>query len=53
MFLSGGLDSSIIAQCLKRKLGSLNTFTTVVDPNIINKEDYIRMLKWQKNLLMK
>ena len=40
MFLSGGLDSSIIAQCLKRKLGSLNTFTTVVDPNIINKEDY-------------
>ncbi len=40
MFLSGGLDSSIIAQCLKRKLGSLNTFTTVVEPNIINKEDY-------------
>ena len=40
MFLSGGLDSSIIAQCLKKKLGSLNTFTTVVEPNIINKEDY-------------
>ena len=40
MFLSGGLDSSIIAQCLKKKLGSLNTFTTVVEPNIKINEDY-------------
>ncbi len=40
MFLSGGLDSSIIALGLKNKLGSLNSFTTVVDPNISDKEDY-------------
>ncbi len=40
MFLSGGLDSSIIALGLKNKLGSLNSFSTIVEPNIIDEEDY-------------
>ena len=40
VFLSGGLDSCIISQCLKKKLDSLSSFTTIVEPNIINKEDY-------------
>jgi len=40
IFLSGGLDSSVIAYELKKKLGSLNSFTSIVHPNIINFEDY-------------
>ncbi len=40
IFLSGGLDSSIIARGLKYKLGSLNSFTTLLQPNVIDKEDY-------------
>lgn len=40
IFLSGGLDSSIIAYDLKNKLGSLNSFTNTVQPNIIRTEDY-------------
>ena len=40
IFLSGGLDSSVIAYGLKNKLGSLNSFSTIVEPNIIDKEDY-------------
>ncbi len=40
MFLSGGLDSSVIAYGLKNKLGSLNSYSTIVEPNIVGKEDY-------------
>jgi len=40
MFLSGGLDSSIIAYNLKNEIGSLNSFTTFMEPNIIDKEDF-------------
>ncbi len=40
IFLSGGLDSSLIALGLKNKLGSLNSFTTIMEPNILGKEDY-------------
>ena len=40
MFLSGGLDSSLIANGLKNKLGSLSSFTTIMEPNVIDKEDY-------------
>ena len=53
MFLSGGLDSSLIAQGLKNKLGSLNSFTTIMEPNIREQEDYNSDAKLQKNLLMK
>ena len=38
--MSGGLDSSVIAYGLKNKLGNLNSFTTIVEPNIIDKEDF-------------
>jgi len=40
MFLSGGLDSSVIAYGLKNKLGYLKSFSTIVEPNIISNEDY-------------
>ena len=40
MFLSGGMDSSVVAYGLKEKLGSLNSFTTIMEPNIYDKEDY-------------
>ena len=40
MFLSGGLDSSLIAYGLKNKLGSLSSYTTLMEPNVIGKEDY-------------
>ncbi len=40
MFLSGGLDSSVIAYGLKNKLGSLKSFSTTVEPNVIDKEDF-------------
>ena len=40
MFLSGGLDSSIIAYNLKNEIGSLKSFTTFMEPNIIDKEDF-------------
>ena len=40
MFLSGGLDSSLVAYGLKNKLGSLSSFTTLMKPNVIDKEDY-------------
>ena len=40
IFLSGGLDSSIVAHGLINKLGSLNSFTTIMEPNVIDGEDY-------------
>lgn len=41
MFLSGGIDSSLIAKTLKNKLGNLDTFTNYIYPNeIINNEDH-------------
>tara|TARA_B100000575_G_C23140644_1_gene663654 strand:- start:4558 stop:5967 length:1410 start_codon:yes stop_codon:yes gene_type:complete len=40
IFLSGGLDSSIIAHGLKDKLGLLKSFTTKMYPNIYDKENY-------------
>ena len=41
MFLSGGLDSSVIALGLKNKLGQLNSFTNIMEPNVIDrKEDH-------------
>ena len=40
MFLSGGIDSSLIAKTLKNKLGNIDTFTNYIFPNeIINNED--------------
>ena len=40
MFLSGGLDSSVIAYGLKNKLGSLNSFTTTIESSLRYEEDY-------------
>lgn len=40
MFLSGGLDSSVIAYNLKLKLKTLNSFTTIMEPNIEDGENY-------------
>ena len=40
MFLSGGMDSSVVAYGLKERLGSLNSFTTIMEPNMYDKEDY-------------
>ena len=53
MFLSGGLDSSLIAIGLKNKLGSLNSFTTVMEPNVIEKEDYNSDAKVAKKFVKK
>jgi len=35
MFLSGGIDSSLIAYELKNKLKSLHTFTNKMEPNVV------------------
>ncbi len=41
VFLSGGIDSSLIAYELSKHIDNLNTFTNKVDPNvIINGEDH-------------
>ncbi len=40
IFLSGGLDSSLIANVLKNKIGSLNSFTTIMDTDTKNIVDY-------------
>ena len=41
VFLSGGIDSSLIAYELSRHIDNLNTFTNKVEPNvIINGEDH-------------
>ena len=40
MFLSGGLDSSLIASGLKNKLGSINSFTTIIETDSNQEEDY-------------
>ena len=40
VFLSGGLDSSIIAYEMMQLHGAVNTFTNRMNPNIITDEDY-------------
>ncbi len=35
VFLSGGIDSSIISYGLKKKIGNLNSFTNYMEPNVI------------------
>lgn len=41
IFLSGGLDSTLVALELKNKLGEIDAFTNKVEPNIIaNNEDH-------------
>lgn len=40
MFLSGGLDSTLVAHELNSVLGSLDTFTNRMNPNIITDEDH-------------
>lgn len=40
VFLSGGLDSSLVAYELHQLLGSLNTFTNRIDPNQRSPEDH-------------
>ncbi len=40
VFLSGGLDSSVVAYELKQIKGEANTFTNRMDPNVIFHEDY-------------
>ena len=39
VFLSGGLDSSIVALELKNVLGEANTFTNIMEPNYIHPKD--------------
>ena len=50
MFLSGGLDSSLIASGLKNKLGSLNSFTTIIETDSNQEEDYNSDGRVAKNL---
>lgn len=40
MFLSGGLDSTLVAHELKKVLGSLDTFTNRMNPNVVTDEDH-------------
>ena len=40
MFLSGGLDSTLVAHELNSVLGGLDTFTNRMNPNIITDEDH-------------
>jgi len=40
MFLSGGLDSTLVAHELNSVLGSLDTFTNKMNPNVITDEDH-------------
>ena len=40
MFLSGGLDSTLVAHELNTVLGGLDTFTNRMNPNIITDEDH-------------
>jgi asparagine synthase (glutamine-hydrolysing) len=41
VFLSGGIDSSLIAYELNKHINNLNTFTNIMEPNvIINGEDH-------------
>jgi len=41
IFLSGGIDSSVMAYELNKSIKPLNTFTNIMDPNIIiNNEDH-------------
>mgnify|MGYP001246798348 FL=1 len=39
IFLSGGIDSSIISYGLKKKLGKLNSFTNFMEPNVILEDE--------------
>ena len=40
VFLSGGLDSSLVAYELNNIMGEANTFTNRMEPNVIHIEDY-------------
>ena len=40
VFLSGGLDSSMVAYELKQLKGEANTFTNRMEPNVQADEDY-------------
>ena len=40
VFLSGGLDSSVVAYEMMQVHGSVNTFTNRMQPNVITDEDY-------------
>lgn len=40
VFLSGGLDSSLVAHELKQVTGEANTFTNRMEPNVITDEDH-------------
>ena len=40
VFLSGGLDSSLVAYELKKIKGEVNTFTNKMNPNVVVDEDY-------------
>ena len=40
VFLSGGLDSSVIAYEMMKIHGTVNTFTNRMEPNVITDEDY-------------
>ena len=53
VFLSGGLDSSVIAYNLRLKLKALNSFTTIMEPNIEDGEEYNSDAEIAKNLQMK
>ena len=40
VFLSGGLDSSVVAYEMMKIHGSVNTFTNKMQPNVVTDEDY-------------
>jgi asparagine synthase (glutamine-hydrolysing) len=40
VFLSGGLDSSVVAYEMMKIHGSVNTFTNKMKPNVVTDEDY-------------
>ncbi len=40
VFLSGGLDSSVVAYEMMKIHGSVNTFTNRMQPNVVTDEDY-------------
>jgi len=40
VFLSGGLDSSVVAYEMMKIHGSVNTFTNRMEPNVVTDEDY-------------
>lgn len=53
IFLSGGLDSTLVALELKKQLGELDAFTNKIEPNIIangedHNDDYIHAKKFSE-----